>query len=50
MSALKTEVEAKFASTFFSVASTAPQTPMNKGLQSRCGRVEANSAIYFSEV
>ena len=43
MSALKTEVEAKFAS-------TAPQTPMNKGLQSRCGRVEANSAIYFSEV
>lgn len=49
MSALKTRHEAKFASTF-SVASTAPQTPMNKGLQSRCGRVEANSAIYFSEV
>lgn len=49
MSALKTEVEAKFASTF-SVASTALQIPMNKELQSRCGRVEANSAIYFSEV
>ena len=49
MSALKTEVEAKFASTFF-CCFTAPQTPMNKGVQSRCGRVEANSAIYFSEV
>ena len=34
----------------FSVASTAPQTPMNKGLQSRCGRVEANAHTHHQTV
>ena len=49
MSALKTEVEAKFASTFFCCFHRTSNTDEQR-VQSRCGRVEANSAIYFSEV
>ena len=44
MSALKTEVEAKFASTFYSF--TAPQTPMNIRV-TRAGVVKLKQIVLF---